>query len=100
MEWQPYDKKSRDTIYKLSDEFTHFYFKFMENNWVSGNDIWQSYTVGQSWKSWSGVAFERVCLKHIAQIKKELGISGVHTEEATWRYSPKKGKGCPDRPSL
>lgn len=94
MPWQPYDKKSRDTIYKLSDEFTHFYLKFMENNRASGDDIWQSFSSGQSWKSWSGVAFERVCLKHIPQIKKELGIQSLYTEEATWRFLPKTGKGA------
>jgi AAA+ ATPase superfamily predicted ATPase len=94
MAWQPYDKKSRDTVYKLSDEFTHFYLKFMENNRASGDDIWQSFSSGQSWKSWSGVAFERVCLKHISQIKKELGIQSLYTEEATWRFLPKTGKGA------
>lgn len=94
MAWQPYDKKSKDTIYKLSDEFTHFYLKFMETNRASGDDVWQNFSAGQSWKSWSGVAFERVCLKHIPQIKKELGILTLHTEEATWRFQPKKGKGA------
>lgn len=94
MDWQPYDKKSKDTIYKLGDEFTHFYLKFIEKNRSSGNGIWQSFSSGQSWKSWSGVAFERVCLKHISQIKGELGIQGIYTEESAWRFSPKKDKGA------
>jgi len=92
--WQPYDKKSRDTIYKLADEFTHFYLKFMEHNRASGNGVWQIFSTGQSWKSWSGVAFERVCLKHIPQLKKALGIAGVHTEESAWRHLPKNAKGA------
>lgn len=92
--WQPYEKKSRDSIYKLSDEFTHFYLKFMESNRSTGKGTWQSFATGQSWRSWSGVAFERVCLKHVAQIKKVLGISGVYTEESAWRHLPKKGKGA------
>jgi uncharacterized protein len=94
MAWQPYDRKSRDTIYKLGDEFTHFYLKFMENKRVSGAGAWQSFSTGQSWKSWSGVAFERVCLKHVSSIKKALGISGVHTEESAWRHLAKKEKGA------
>ena len=94
MAWQPYDKKSRDTIYKLADEFTHFYLKFMERNRSSGKGIWQSFSTNQSWKSWSGVAFERVCLKHISQLKKGLGIAAVHTEESAWRHLAKKGKGA------
>ena len=66
----------------------------MENNRSSGNGVWQNFFSGQSWKSWSGVAFERVSLKHIAQLKKALGIAGVYTEESAWRFLPKKGKGA------
>ncbi|RVT99769.1 hypothetical protein EOD41_15095 [Mucilaginibacter limnophilus] len=29
-----------------------------------------------SWRSWSGTAFESVCLKHIKEIKAALGIAG------------------------
>lgn len=94
MDWQPYEKKSKDTIYKLADEFTHFYLKFIETNKSSGEGIWQSFATGQSWKSWSGVAFERVCLKHIPQIKKELGIQSIYTEESAWRFLPKAAKGA------
>lgn len=93
-DWQPYDKKSKDTIYKLADEFTHFYLKFMANNKSTGDGVWQSFSAGQSWKSWSGIAFERVCLKHIPQIKKALGIQSIYTEESAWRYQPGKGKGA------
>ena len=32
-----------------------------------------------NYKAWSGYAFENVCLLHIPQIKKALGISGVFT---------------------
>jgi AAA+ ATPase superfamily predicted ATPase len=93
-DWQPYDKKSKDTIYKLADEFTHFYLKFMASNRSSGEGVWQSFSSGQSWRSWSGVAFERVCLKHLNQLKRELGISSVFTEVAAWRYHPNNGKGA------
>lgn len=92
--WNPYDKKSKDTIFKLADEFTHFYLKFIEKNRSSGEGVWLSFSSGQSWKSWSGVAFERVCLKHILQIKKELGIASVYAEESVWRFLSKQSKGA------
>jgi uncharacterized protein len=92
--WQPYNKKNRDTLYKLGDEFTHFYLKFMERNQSYGSGVWQSFATSPSWRSWSGVAFERVCLKHIPQLKTALGIAGVYTEESAWRFLPKKGKGA------
>ncbi len=43
--------------------------------------------------AWSGFAFERVCLEHIRQIKKELGISGVSTEVNAWKCSEDKENG-------
>lgn len=92
--WQPYEKKSRDAIYKLADEFTHFYLKFMEGSRSSGKGTWERLSSSPSWKSWSGIAFERLCLKHIPEIKRELGISSLYTETAAWRFLPKTGKGA------
>lgn len=92
--WLPYNKKSKDQLFKLTDEFTHFYLKFMEGNRSKGKGTWQAFATGQSWRSWSGVAFERICLKHIAQIKQALGISGVYTEESAWRKVQQDGPGA------
>lgn len=90
--WAPFDKKTKDSIYKLSDEFTHFYLRFMDKTKASGAGSWQSFSVTAAWRSWSGLAFERICLKHVAQVKKALGISGVYTEESAWRYLPRTAK--------
>ena len=35
--------------------------------------------------TWLGLAFERVCLLHIPQIKQALGIDRIHTEYYSWR---------------
>ncbi len=43
--------------------------------------------------AWSGFAFERVCLEHIPQIKKALGISGVSTEVNEWRCREDNERG-------
>ena len=46
--------------------------------------------------AWAGVAFERVCLLHIAQLKKALGISGVKTAVCSWQHQADEvyGKGA------
>jgi uncharacterized protein len=85
----PFGKNTRDTIYKLGDEFSIFYLKFMENNTASGSGAWLKKSNTSTWKSWSGLAFESICLKHIPQIKKSLGISGIYAEESIWRNTPK-----------
>jgi len=36
-------------------------------------------------RTWQGFAFEQVCLDHVWQIKKTLGISGVQSNNVAWR---------------
>ena len=35
-------------------------------------------------RTWSGYAFEQVCLVHLPMIKKALGINGMHTQASAW----------------
>ena len=64
----------------------------MENSRATGAGTWIKLSTLSSWRSWSGAAFESVCLKHTKEIKDALGIAGVYTEESAWRYVPGKGK--------
>lgn len=90
----PFERKSRDSIYRLSDEYSLFYLKFIENTKTTGKGTWLRQSQNQSYISWCGFAFESVCLKHIDQIKRKLGISGVYTEQSSWQYNPgKAGSG-------
>ncbi|MFZ4477572.1 MAG: hypothetical protein ACOYPR_20425 [Saprospiraceae bacterium] len=71
-------------LYRLTDEYSLFYLQFIENKAYKGTDVWQELSQTQHYKSWSGYAFESLCLKHIPQIKKALGISGVYTETSSF----------------
>lgn len=86
----PFGKKANESIYKLADEYSLFYLKFIENSKSTGKGTWLRQFSTPSYKSWSGFSFESVCHKHIAQIKKALGIGGVLTEASAWRYQPAK----------
>jgi len=88
----PFEKNVRDTIYKLSDEYSRFYLKFIEHARSTGPGTWIKLSAAPTWKSWSGTAFESICLKHIPEIKAALGIAGVFTEESIWRHVPGKGE--------
>lgn len=88
----PFDRTVRDAIYKLSDEYSLFYLKFIENARATGLGTWLRLSKTQSYTSWSGFAFEAVCQKHVYTIKEALGIAGVYTEASAWRYMPKKGE--------
>jgi len=82
----PYKKTSREAIYRLTDEFSLFYLRFMDGKKFSGNDMWTQISSTNACKIWCGMSFEAICLKHIPQIKKALGISGISSEESPWRY--------------
>jgi uncharacterized protein len=88
-EYIPFDKTVKDAIYKLTDEYSLFYLKFIEDSKSFGEGTWVKKSASPSWSSWSGLAFENIWLKHIPQIKKALGISGVYTEQSAWRYVSK-----------
>jgi len=89
--YTPFGKTTNDNIFKLSDEYSLFYQKFIEGAKATGAGTWTRQANTSSYISWSGFAFESVCHKHTLQIKKALGIAGVLTEESSWRYHPPKG---------
>jgi uncharacterized protein len=84
----PFDRTIKDNIYKLTDEYSLFYLKFMDKTKATGEGTWLRLAETTSWKAWSGYAYEGICLKHAAQIKKALGIAGVLTTESVWRHAP------------
>ncbi|NQX42879.1 hypothetical protein SAMN05421820_113131 [Pedobacter steynii] len=86
----PFQKNVKEAIYKLADEYSLFYLKFIEQSRATGHGTWMKKSVSQSWRSWSGAAFESICFKHINQIKNAIGISGIYTEESAWRFVPGK----------
>jgi AAA+ ATPase superfamily predicted ATPase len=83
--YRGYKKKNRDSLYQLTDFFTLFYFNFMLDNKNSDEHYWTNLLENARHRAWSGYAFEQVCLAHIAQIKRKLGILGVLTNVSTWR---------------
>ncbi|MFY9464568.1 MAG: ATP-binding protein [Sediminibacterium sp.] len=89
----PYGKTTKDAVFRLSDEFSLFYLKYMDSKKATGKGTWQTISKSASWTSWSGYAFEAICLKHKEQIKEGLGISGAVLDESIWRHVP--GKGLP-----
>lgn len=90
----PFQKNANESIYKLNDEYSLFYLKFIEHSRATGAGTWLKKSAASSWKSWSGYAFEGICLKHVNNIKQSLGIAGVFTEASAWRHAPKTGKGA------
>lgn len=86
----PFGKKNRGSLYQLVDFYSLFYLKFIEGTKALGSGAWLAQIDHPRWRSWSGYAFENVCLYHIDQIKKGLGIAGVYTEVSSWKSNESK----------
>jgi hypothetical protein len=87
-----FQKLENESIYKLSDEFSLFYIKFIQKPKDTGKGAWLKLSGTASYLSWAGFAFESICQKHTTQIKRALGIEGVLTQLSGWRFTPAKGE--------
>jgi uncharacterized protein len=82
--YAPFGKKAKDRLYRLTDEYSLFYLQFIENQEFTESGTWLELSQTQEYKIWCGYAFENICLKHIASIKKALGISGVYATASSF----------------
>ena len=91
----PHGHKRQGIYYRLIDEYTYFYLKWIEpaiktlqrKSFEKGN--WLSIQKTPEWYSWLGYAFEAVCYRHISSIRKALSISPDAIANS-WRYVPRK----------
>ena len=79
------NKKSHDAVFQLIDNFTLFHFKFLADLDENENGSWDAMQNLPVVNAWRGLSFERVCMAHIEQIKRKLGISGILTQQYSWR---------------
>ena len=77
-------KLNTQGIYQLTDFFTLFYHSFMKRG-ITDPNYWMSLLSTHTFTTWQGLAFERVCMAHVPQIKKKLKIDGIYTEYYSWR---------------
>lgn len=77
-------------VFQLVDNLTLFYFQFVEGNRCRSEDYWRERLSQSARKAWQGLAFERICLEHVPQMKAALGIAGVRADAYSW-HAPVKG---------
>ena len=82
--YAPYGNKEQEGLYQLIDCYSLFYLKWIKRSSALDENFWINQLDSPSQRAWSGYAFEQVCLAHIRQIKKALGISGVQTVTSSW----------------
>lgn len=77
--YRSFGKKKKEKLYRLTDEYSLFYLQFIEDKEHEGENVWHHLSQTQAYKTWSGYAFESICLKHIPQIKKAMSIAGIYS---------------------
>ena len=80
-------------MYQLTDLYTLFYLHYIKGKEETDEHLWSNMIDSPSHRAWSGYAFEQLCLHHISQIKKKLGILGVQTNVYSWQQKANKEKG-------
>jgi len=89
----PLGKKSRDSFYRIIDEYTLFYLKWIEplisSGTFSGKKGYWNRTLNTPHRNtWAGFAFESLCIKHIDQIIQAIGIEDIAHKIGCWRFVP------------
>ncbi len=93
--FKPHQHKKKGLYYRIVDEYTLFYFYWIEpirdtlqeQSLESG--YWQELQNSPSWNSWAGYSFEAMVYKHLSQIRKKLKIPATAIANS-WRYTPAK----------
>lgn len=81
--YKPFENDKRHLLYRLTDPFCLFYLTQVERK-RRGENFWRDNENSPALAPWRGHAFEDACLKHVEQIKKAMGVSGVASDNSTW----------------
>ena len=92
----PLGKQKRDLYFRIIDEYTLFYLKWVEPLVQAGagyveKGYWSKRVKTPQRSTWAGYAFEGVCLKHVEEIARALGIDQLPYRSGSWRFVPSKG---------
>ncbi len=81
-------KSEREAQYQLTDMFSLFHIRFVAKSNGQDEHFWSNLRGDGSRVAWSGYAFEQICLHHIPQLKRALGIFGILSNVCSWACLP------------
>lgn len=79
-------------LYQLTDLYSLFWLTFIDGSQGQDAHTWTNMLNTPRQNSWEGHAFEMVCLHHLPQIKKALGISGILSDCQSWTGQDEDGE--------
>lgn len=84
-QYTAFGRSERGVIYQLTDLFTLFHLRYVKGYRGQDESHWQNMIDSPSRRAWNGYSFEQLCLHHIRQIKRKLGINGVQSDVCAWK---------------
>ena len=83
------EREKTNTLYQMVDPFSLFHHRFICENRYNDPHYWSSNFNSPVHNTWTGLAFEMLCLNHLSEIKRALGIWGVQSLSCSWRAHSK-----------
>lgn len=80
----PFMGNTKTPCYRLCDSFCRFWLYFLEKKTHTDRHFWMNNVNSPVLNVWRGHAFEELCLNHIEEIKRALGVNGVNSAESQW----------------
>jgi len=90
-----FGNKVKNAIYRLTDFYSLFYLKFVAPHNHNDTHFWMHSLQAPGIAAWQGLTYKLVCLSHVEQIKRKLGINGILTSVSCWRN---KGQATGEEP--
>jgi len=88
---EPYGRKVKSSLFRVIDQFTLFHWK-----WITaaakgilargGAQHWSAISQTAGYRSWTGYAFESLCLTHAKELQIALGIENLVVSLGSWRH--------------
>lgn len=82
----------KEAVYQLVDNFTLFHHMWIKTEANPSPHYWSSRIGRPDYNAWSGLAFERLCFRHIDQITSALSIRGIVYNVRSWHAPKEKDK--------
>jgi hypothetical protein len=76
--------KQKDAHNQVCDFFTLFFLTIIDRAEVE-QQYWSHHINTLEVNAWMGLAYERICMAHIQQIKHALRVDGISTLNYSWR---------------
>ena len=83
--YHPFGAVKKGYLCQLIDNYSLFYLRFIKENVRHDHRFWSSVYGRQLHRTWAGLAFERLCLQHVDQLRSALGIRAVVSDVSAWR---------------